>query len=338
MKRAGLLGCLIVAMLAALSTASAVSASAACLRVKPGEVSKFSRRTLGLCRGTAATGGFVKTEGAGVAVAGEPGVECYRVETGEPSGWQDANCTKAGVGVSGWVKVQQPVAVKAGPHWGVEGEPLEGFESLFATNLLPESSGALKLAAETESVECAYASSIGTIVGGSPGQGTAAIALTGCKVFKGKKFSNELKNCTVANVGGVAGKIDANVDTELAYLGTKKAAEEETGALGALITPTSGEKFIALDFSGSECVVSGEVEVKGSVIAQVSSGSAEWGTLTFPASTITKAFAWTGAGSVAEVKAGIKMFGFSAIQSGVVSARLGTEAENPKEAYEAAPS
>jgi hypothetical protein len=76
--------------------------------VKPGEVSSYKKRVFGVCLGTLATNGFIKTEGGGMAVAGEPGVECFRAAPGEPSAWEDNKCTKAKAGTGEYVKIKEP--------------------------------------------------------------------------------------------------------------------------------------------------------------------------------------------------------------------------------------
>lgn len=98
-----------VVAVVAVSAVPASSASAAtCRRVKAGEVSKFKERgPLGRCKGALAASGYVRTTGAGVAVPGEAGIECYRVEGGEPSGWNNNNCTKANAGNSEFVKIEE---------------------------------------------------------------------------------------------------------------------------------------------------------------------------------------------------------------------------------------
>lgn len=203
-----------------------------------------------------------------------------------------------------------------GPHW------VTSSGRLTETLTVSGSGGAQKLAAESESVECSSVSSTGTVfnTSGLAGKDTAEIAFTGCKVFKGKKFTTELPGCSVTNVGGTAGTIDVDANTELVFA-TKKDAEEETGTIYDLFSPTSGEKFVELDFTGSECVVTGEVEVKGSVLAEPSTAVSTSGTLTFPTTAITKGFVWPGD---TEVKVGLKVFGFSAIQSGVTTVTSAT--------------
>ena len=114
MIRLNLLASLFVTILV-VSAVSATSASAACRRVKPLEVSTYNERLAGFCAGAAAASGFVKTQGNGVPVPGDPGVQCYRVRTAtEPSGWTNNTCTTPMAGTGAFIKILEPCGIFGG--------------------------------------------------------------------------------------------------------------------------------------------------------------------------------------------------------------------------------
>jgi hypothetical protein len=133
---------IIIVAVAGVNAIPVTSASAAyCRRVKVGEVSTFKERggfLLGYkCKGAQATSGWVRTMNAtGAAVPGEAGMECYRVEGSEPSGWTDSTClTAAPPGTTGaYVKIPT-----AGKCEVVEEEKEEGSVFRFAQVLVLES-------------------------------------------------------------------------------------------------------------------------------------------------------------------------------------------------------
>jgi hypothetical protein len=94
----------------------------------------------------------------------------------------------------------------------------------------------------------------------SGGLALETLVYTGC-LYNGKE------ECKVSTKGkGTWGEIETNaLHSQLVYL-TKKAAETENiHETGTLFTPESGEIFVELEFSGTNCPFFNEPPVKGSI-------------------------------------------------------------------------
>jgi len=183
MKRICFTGLTVALTCAAISSAMSAfpvtPASALCLKVIPGEVSSWEKRTFRFCnRAVLGTGGFTKVTGGGFLVAA--GVVCYKVQQAvERSGWEDKECTKAKVGTGLFIKVVG----------GGKGEEEEGEETLGVRLLAEESypvtfkstSGAttFETAVKKTSITCTADTGSGEFENAVGG--TISIDFTGCK-------------------------------------------------------------------------------------------------------------------------------------------------------------
>jgi hypothetical protein len=183
-------------------------------------------------------------------------------------------------------------------------------EELKLVAKLATSTFVFKTAALT--IECTGAPANGMIIGGAPGLDDLEIHFEGCKAVSHP-------SCTVKSSGASSGTILFPAKGELVYIGTKKEAEEERGALGDRFTPRTGESFATVELLGSSCPLftKGEREIKGSVIAEAypveKFASVE--KLIFPSTSIKEGYSWLKTG---EVKAVTSAVGFL----GVVEAKL----------------
>jgi hypothetical protein len=163
------------------------------------------------------------------------------------------------------------------------------------------------------------------LLGGSPGTSDTEIDFLGCTVPTGTK-------CDANSKGATGGLILVNAKDELVYTGTKREAEKEEGKLGDLFLGVKEEEatktFVVLTFealSGGSCP-SGAVETKvtGSVVGlaePVNSMSTE-GMLRFPSTAVSPVFKWVKKGTVTEVTPKLEVFGFKAVQTGLVDLEL----------------
>jgi hypothetical protein len=157
-------------------------------------------------------------------------------------------------------------------------------------------------------IECATLDVSGTSVGGVPAKAYTLDSFKSCSVA-GRSESE----CTVNGLGEASGSITVPTTVEVIYLGTEKEAEKEEGPLGDLLTPETGENFVELEVSGTNCPLftRGVQEVKGSVIGEITpvNTMSTAGKQIFPSTAIKKGFRWIAKGKVQEVKAALKAFG-----------------------------
>ncbi len=190
MKRITTIGlaCLAVCALSAVSTGSA---SAWCRHVKTGELSLYEFHGWFGCTGVLASkNGFVKTSNySGTAVAGEPGIFCYRVQSAtQPSSWKNNTCTvvqEPGEGnKGGFVKIEAGTKTDEELVEGGEGPPevsLLAGEKLPVTITGTGGASTFETAAGSK-LTCTAQSYKGELTTST--SGTSAIDLTGCKSSK----------------------------------------------------------------------------------------------------------------------------------------------------------
>jgi hypothetical protein len=110
MRRAGAVAvAIVVAVSICAISASPALSSAACRRVKAGEVSDSNGKSYfyGCKEETETKNGWTETEGSGKEVSGEKGTLCYRVKSGQRSGWKNSTCTEANVSKGEYIKVEE---------------------------------------------------------------------------------------------------------------------------------------------------------------------------------------------------------------------------------------
>jgi hypothetical protein len=216
--------------------------------------------------------------------------------------------------------------------WPTETECLNGGIPTLGLNLYlrlrslhGKSTTSLKFSDSIQSVECGKMSYSGGIFNfgeseSMVGLNVEELTFSECKVWKGA-FESELKECHVASVGEASGVIKFSADTELVYL------NEEGTSIGDLYTSGSGEKkLVELDFTGTGCTTSGEVEISGNALSEVSPKNEEvtLETGTFPTTAIKKCWQWSLPSTLKECgSVGLKAFGLVTVTlSGKASAEL----------------
>jgi hypothetical protein len=146
----------------------------------------------------------------------------------------------------------------------------------------------------TQSVECSELNTNGGFYKAEEpleleGSSVQELVFSGCKVWEGD-FKAELKECQVTTLeGGLnTGKsdvIDFDSAGELVYLNT------EATKIGDLLTG-SGKEFANLDFTGSGCVKSAQVQVLGEALAELAPVNEEVETLKVIFPTTAKSACW----------------------------------------------
>jgi hypothetical protein len=137
------------------------------------------------------------------------------------------------------------------------------------------------------------------LLGGEPGKDNESIIYEECEI-EGKP------NCKVKNAGGVNGTIETNPLTSTLVYSSKEAEEKENQAETlTLFKPTTGEIFVELFLTGTECPAAlreVNLPVKGEVLGTNTEGNVHLVTheLNFPATALK--FYWLQVGGVATEK------------------------------------
>jgi hypothetical protein len=239
----------------------------------------------GICTGSAATGGWIRAEGGGTPVTGEAGVECYRVETGQPSGWSNSTCKTPAMGFSGFVKIQELT-----PVWM---DLVAGENTIYPQNkehqLKVKNEGSFKLKSKTALfgnilIECAKATGSGNLWDGvNYGEDNAVFIFAEC----------EAKSSTAGTCKGVeVSSAKAYSELTWKYAGKSEELEELAGtpqqkiydAFAPTAEPKEGKAVLLAIILPKSCTAAGEFSVTAGgtettfVDQEGKSHSVVWGT------------------------------------------------------------